>query len=107
MRTTRLIAILALGILLTSAADSALADDFYCCAYCQGGNRTPTPCVIGSCYWYAEQRCFYEFRQGQTVCNTMIDPLTCPRTTFTADPWGALEASSETTRPSASSSQPK
>lgn len=93
MRATRVLLSVSLLIIGSIVALPLHADDLYCCAYCQGGSGSQTFCVVGDCFWYAEQKCYYQQRPNGTVCRTMADPLSCPRSTFSADPWSSEEES--------------
>lgn len=88
LRTLSALVMLAIGVVWVKPV---LAEEYYCCAYCQGGNNTPTICVIGSCYWYESQKCSYYTRLGQTLCRQTIDTILCPRLGFTANPWASDE----------------
>ncbi len=90
-----------IGVLLGACARPVLADEYYCCAYCQSGNNTQSLCVVGSCMFYESQKCDYYLKKGGTYCRQTIDTIVCPRFTFSANPWGPGGQSATSAQPKA------
>lgn len=91
MKALRSLVLPAVFVLVsTLASRPATANEYYCCAFCQGGNSTQTICTIGSCMFYESQKCSYYTKGDRTYCRQTIDIILCPRPVFSPNPWKTL-----------------